>query len=209
MNVELIYNFFSSLTSHQKEQFGMLPELYLDWNSKINVISRKDIDNLVCNHILHSLAIARFISFKPGTTVLDVGTGGGFPGIPLAIMFPEVNFTLIDSIGKKLKVVDDIIEKTGLKNTRTIHTRAEDLKDKYQFIVTRGALSMDILWGLAQKLIDRKEQRNGLPNGVIALKGGNLDAELRRFKNISTQEDIAQYFDLPFFESKKVVYLPL
>lgn len=209
MNVELIYRFFPSLTDRQKEQFSLLPSLYLDWNSKINVISRKDVDNLVCNHILHSLAIAKFISFKPDTTILDIGTGGGFPGIPLAIIFPEAKFTLIDSIGKKLKVVDDVILKTGLENVKTIHTRAENLNDKYQFIISRGALSMDILRGLAQKLIDRKNQKNGIPNGIIALKGGSLDAELRNVKNIAVQEDILEYFDLPFFDSKKVVFLPL
>lgn len=209
MTIDSIFSYFPNISEQQKEQFERLPALYREWNQKINVVSRKDIDNIVCNHILHSLSIAKFITFKEGTTILDIGTGGGFPGIPLAIMFPESDFTLVDSIGKKLKVVENVSAQIGIKNVRTIHTRAENMKERFQFIVSRAALQMPILAKISKHLIDKKNQKNGLPNGIIALKGGDLTDELKEFSNIVSVESISDYFNEPFFETKKIVYLPL
>lgn len=211
-HLTLIPEFFPDLTDLQKEQFGALPGLYNEWNSKINVISRKDIDNIEEHHILHSLGIAKFTGFADDTEVLDIGTGGGFPGIPLAIMFPKAHFTLIDGTGKKIKVAQAVADAVGLKNVTAIHTRAEDLPgNSCHFIVSRGALPMPVLHSLGQKLIFRKKQSQGiLPNGILALKGGDLKDELFLFRNIVSTERLEDHFPgRPFFEEKKVIYLPL
>ena len=208
----LIEAHFPELSDRQKEQLSALPGLYREWNAKINVISRKDIDNIEEHHILHSLSIAKFTRFKEGTEIFDIGTGGGFPGIPLAIMFPDARFTLIDGTGKKITVVKAVAEAIGLKNVTALHSRAEDLPgNACHFIVSRGAMPMPDLYRLAQKLIFRKKQSPGaLPNGIIALKGGALTEELHPFKNVVSTEELSVYFPgLPFFEEKKVVYLPL
>ena len=182
--------------------------LYPEWNAKINVISRKDIDNLYEHHILHSLAIAKFLQFQPNTTVLDVGTGGGFPGIPLAILFPEVQFTLIDSIGKKIRVAQEIATAVGLKNVNCKQLRAEEEKGRYDFIVSRAVMPLTDLKKLVQKNIS-KQQHNALPNGLILLKGGDLQAEVYPFRNIAEVVNISDWFDEEFFKTKKIVYMPL
>lgn len=198
------------MSSEQIRQLGLLPSLYEEWNSKINVISRKDIDNIVTNHILHSMAIGKFISFRDQSKIFDIGTGGGFPGIPLAILFPQCKFTLIDSIGKKIKVVTAIAEAIGLKNVTCVHGRAESIKDnKCDFVVSRAAMQTSDLVDIARKLVDTKTQRNSMPNGVIALKGGDLQAELHPFRNLVSVEDLNEIFEEEFFETKKIVYLPL
>lgn len=209
MEISVIFELFPDLTDLQKEQLSLLPQLYKEWNEKINVISRKDIENVLEKHILHSMSVAKFIRFSDQTKILDLGTGGGFPGVPLSILFPNAKFCLVDSIGKKLKVVDDIIEKLSIKNIKTIHGRAESLNRDYHFVVSRAALSMEMLHTIGKKVIDKKEQFNGLPNGIIALKGGNLSEELKKFKNIITEENISGYIDRPYFETKKIIYLPL
>lgn len=208
MDKSVILNYFPNLTPEQSEQFGALDALYRDWNAKINVISRKDIDNLYLHHVLHSLAIARVIGFKPGTSVLDIGTGGGFPGIPLAILFPESRFRLIDSIGKKVRVATEVAQAIGLKNVEAYHRRGEEEKDKFDFVVSRAVMPLPDLVKIVRKNIAR-EQRNALPNGLIVLKGGNLDAELRPFGKVVEQTDITKLFADPWFEDKRVVYLPL
>jgi len=202
-----ILKYFPTLTEHQQEQFRRMYELYLDWNSKINVISRKDTDQLYTRHILHSLAIAKVISFKPGTRVLDVGTGGGFPGIPLAVLFPEVQFTLIDSIGKKIKVVADVAEQLGLSNIAAIHGRAEELKGKVDFVVSRAVTEMSAFLPWVWNKITPGGD-NEMTNGILYLKGGNLDAELEATKKSYALYPIQDFFDDPFFETKYVVYIP-
>lgn len=204
----IITKYFKELTAEQLEQYNALYELYTDWNSKINVISRKDIENLYEHHVLHSLAIAKIIRFVPGTTLVDVGTGGGFPGIPLAIMFPECKFQLVDSIGKKIKVAGAVAESIGLKNVTTSHSRMEEVKDKYQFIISRAVMPLTDLVKLTRKNISR-EQHNSLPNGLICLKGGELQAEIAPMKNIATLYDVSSFFNEPYFSTKKAVYLPL
>jgi 16S rRNA (guanine527-N7)-methyltransferase len=186
----------------------MLDELYHDWNAKINVISRKDIDNLYEHHVLHSLSIAELIRFKPGTKVMDLGTGGGFPGIPLAILFPEASFHLVDSIGKKIKVCQEIVNAIKLQNVTTQWCRAEEIKDKYHFVVSRAVMPLSDLVKIIHKNIS-KEQINGLPNGIICLKGGELEHETLPLKNQSQIYTLTDYFDEPFFETKKVVYTQL
>lgn len=208
MNHELILKYFPQLTYEQKRQFDALDALYRDWNAKINVISRKDIDNLYPHHILHSLGIARIIRFRPGTQVLDLGTGGGFPGIPLAILFPEVQFKLIDSIGKKVKVAAAVAEAIGLKNCVCEHKNVIEEKGKYDFIVSRAVMPMPDLVKLVRKNVHNKQQ-NSLPNGIITLKGGDIQAEMRPFKNRCEVWSLAQQFDDPFFETKKVAYVAL
>ena len=204
--MENILKYFPDITPRQKEQFAALYDLYYDWNSKINVISRKDIENLYLHHVLHSLAIAKYITFKPGTTIMDMGCGGGFPGIPLAIMFPEVQFHLVDSIGKKVRVAAEIANAIGLTNVRTSHSRAEEIKEKYSFVVSRAVMQLPDLVKICRKNIS-KEQNNALPNGIICLKDGDMTAETAPFKNCREIVDVSDYFQEDFFKDKKVVYV--
>lgn len=206
--MEEILNYFPQLTQHQVSQFEQLYPLYLDWNAKINVISRKDIENLYLHHVLHSLAIAQIIHFKPGTTILDVGTGGGFPGIPLAIMFPECKFTLIDSIGKKIRVGQEVSEAIQLKNIELKHLRVQEEKRKFDFVVSRAVMPLEDLVKLVKKNISPK-QHNALPNGLICLKGGELQHEIMPFKNIAVSYEVSDFFKEEFFKTKKVVFVPL
>ena len=203
-----LLKYFPSLTDKQKVQFEALYDLYVDWNAKINVISRKDIENLYEHHVLHSLAIAEIIHFQLGTRVLDVGTGGGFPGIPLAILFPETHFVLIDSIGKKIKVGTEVASSIGLKNIELKHLRVQDEKEKYDFVVSRAVMPLDDLVKLVKKNIS-KEQRNALPNGLICLKGGELQHEILPYKNIAELYNVSDFFTEEFFDTKKAVYVPL
>ena len=204
--MEIITKYFPNITELQAEQFAQLEVLYNDWNSKINVISRKDIHNLYEHHVLHSLGIAKLINFRPDTNIMDLGTGGGFPGIPLAILFPEANFHLVDSIGKKVRVAQEVATAIGLKNVRFSHARAEEIKDKYDFVVTRAVMSMVDLIKISRKNI-AKEQHNALPNGIIALKGGELDGEIAAMKNIAAVWPLNDYFEEEYFETKKVVHV--
>ncbi len=202
------FKYFPNLTSTQKQQFEALESLYRDWNSKINVISRKDIDNLYLHHVLHSLAIAKVINFAPGTTILDIGTGGGFPGIPLAIMFPECKFRLIDSIGKKIRVATEVATAIGLRNVEAFHRRGEEEKGKFHFVVSRAVMPLPDLVKIIQKNIS-PTQHNALPNGIIVLKGGNLTNELKPFGKVVELTEIANMFEDDWFEDKRVVYVPL
>ena len=204
--MELILKYFPDLTEEQKRQFAALYDLYTDWNSKINVISRKDIENLYEHHVLHSLGIAKVIRFKPGTTVMDLGTGGGFPGIPLAILFPEVQFHLVDSIGKKVRVATEIAGSIGLKNVTTRHARAEEEKQLFDFVVSRAVMPLTDLLKIIRKNISPKQQ-NALPNGLICLKGGELERETMPVKNKTTMWNLKEFFGEEFFETKKVVYV--
>jgi len=206
--MELINKYFPHLTSTQKSQFEALYNLYLEWNEKINVISRKDIVNLYEHHVLHSLAIAEVLNFQSGTTILDVGTGGGFPGIPLAILFPESKFVLIDSIGKKIKVGTEVSDAIDLKNISLKHLRVQEEKDKYDFVVSRAVMPLDDLVKLVKKNISKK-QINAMPNGLICLKGGELHHEIISYKNIAQIYEISDYFQEEFFKTKKAVYVPL
>ena len=203
--IEKILKYFPHLTETQKRQLELLMTLYPEWNEKINVISRKDIDNIEVNHILHSLAIAKFISFKPGSSVLDFGCGGGLPGIPLAILFPDVHFHLIDRIGKKVKVAQEIASAIGLKNVTFQHGDSGECHDKFDFVVSRAVMPQPDLVRLARKNISTKQQ-NGLPNGVIALKGGDLQAEIATLKSKTEVADIENYFSEDYFKTKKIVY---
>ncbi len=204
MSVALLQKYFPDLSEIQISQFEKLEKLYNEWNEKINVISRKDMESLYEKHILHSLGIAKVMEFAPGTKVLDIGTGGGFPGIPLAIIFPEVNFTLVDSIGKKITVVKEVAEAIGLKNVTALHARAEDLKDKFHFVVSRAVTRMPVFLIWLKGKFD-KEEFNPKPNGVLYLKGGDLTEELEGLK--TELFDLQNYFEGDFFETKKVVYL--
>ncbi len=204
MSVTLIEKYFPNLTDHQREQFAALETLYGDWNEKINVISRKDMDSLYEKHILHSLGIAKVMEFAPLTKVLDIGTGGGFPGIPLAILFPEVSFTLADSIGKKITVVREVAEAVGLQNVTPVHTRAEQIKDRFHFVVSRAVTQMPVFLRWLHGKFE-KEQFNPKHNGILYLKGGDLAEELAGLRAEIFQ--LTDYFDEPFFETKKVVYL--
>lgn len=205
--MKLIQQYFPNLTGQQTERFVALFGLYQDWNEKINVISRKDIDQIYLRHVLHSLAIAKFIRFTPHTKLIDVGTGGGFPAIPLAVMFPECEFTLLDSIGKKIRVASSVAESLGLENCRFENRRMEQEQRKYDFILSRAAMSFADLVRVSAKNVSRT-QRNALPNGIIALKGGDLDNELKDFKGAEVVE-ISEYFEENFFETKKIVYSPI
>ncbi len=196
------------LTGTQEQQFLALGSLYPEWNAKINVISRKDIDNLYEHHILHSLAIAKVINFKDGTQVMDVGTGGGFPGIPLAILFPDVSFLLVDSVGKKVKVAAEVAASVGLTNVRCVQARVEDISGKFDFVVSRAVMPLPDLVRLTRKNIMEK-QRNALPNGLICLKGGELSEELKPFKRIAEVTPLSQFFSEDYFKTKKVVYVPM
>ena len=206
--MEIIRKYFPHLTEDQINKFKQLDELYHDWNAKINVISRKDIDNLYEHHVLHSLAIAEMIRFKPGTKVMDLGTGGGFPGIPLAIMFPETTFHLVDSIGKKIKVCQEVANALQLKNVTTQWCRAEEIKDKYHFVVSRAVMPLADLVKIIKKNIST-EQINALPNGIICLKGGELEKEPLPLKKQTEIYPLTDYFEEPFFETKKIVYTQL
>lgn len=205
--MDLILQYFPDLTDLQKQQFQKLDVLYKDWNSKINVISRKDIDQLYTNHVLHSLAIAKIQSFQPGSTILDVGTGGGFPGIPLAILFPESNFYLIDVIAKKINVVKAVVEELDLKNVKAEQIRAQNVKQDFDFIVSRAVTNMPDFVSWIKDKIKTRDNHN-LPNGILYLKGGDLTQELKDFPN-ATEYNISDFFEPEFFETKKVVHLPL
>ena len=206
--MEIITKYFNNLTEEQRTQFAALYDLYTDWNSKINVISRKDIQNLYEHHVLHSLGIAEIINFKPGTKIMDLGTGGGFPGIPLAIMFPECQFHLVDSIGKKVRVATEIATAIGLKNVTFRHCRAEEEKQKFDFVVSRAVMPLADLLKIIRKNIS-KEQKNGLPNGLICLKGGELEKERSAVKGLVEETGLSDYFSEEYFETKKVVYVPI
>jgi 16S rRNA (guanine527-N7)-methyltransferase len=204
--MEIILKYFPGLTSGQKEKLSMLDSLYRNWNEKINLISRKDIDGLYEKHILHSLAIARIIRFSEGSRILDVGTGGGFPGIPLAILFPEVGFHLIDSIGKKIKVVQSIAEELKLKNVHAEQIRAEQLKTKYDFIVSRAVTQLPEFIKWVGKNVS-PVQRNAMPNGILYLKGGITDEEIKHYKNRICVFNLSEYFTESWFETKKLIYI--
>ena len=205
--MDLLLKYFPKLTQEQIIQFSKLQELYKDWNLKINVVSRKDIDELYLRHVLHSLGIAKVVQFKPNTKVLDVGTGGGFPGIPLAILFPETHFHLVDSIGKKIKVVNEVAEGLGLQNISTTHGRVEEDQDTYDFIVSRAVTNMSNFVKIVNGKISSKN-KNQLKNGILYLKGGDLSDELKDFKHVKSFK-INSYFNDTFFDTKKIVYLPM
>ena len=203
--MEIIQKYFTDLTEQQLQQFDQLQELYKDWNLKINVVSRKDIDELYLRHVLHSLGIAKVMKFQLNAKVMDVGTGGGFPGIPLAILFPETRFHLVDAIGKKIKVVNEVVEGLGLKNVKTSNCRVEEVKDTYDFIVSRAVAKMETFVNWTKGKIAKK-QNHELKNGILYLKGGDLSEELQKYTS-ATIYDLTNYFDEPFFETKKVVHL--
>ncbi|MBT5288710.1 MAG: 16S rRNA (guanine(527)-N(7))-methyltransferase RsmG [Flavobacterium sp.] len=205
--MDLLLKYFPNLTQLQISQFSQLQELYKDWNLKINVVSRKDIDELYLRHVLHSLGIAKVVQFKPNTKVLDVGTGGGFPGIPLAILFPETQFHLVDSIGKKIKVVNDVSEGLGLQNIKTTHGRVEEIKGTYDFIVSRAVAQMETFVFWTKGKINKKQQ-HPIKNGILYLKGGDLSDELKKYTS-ATIYNLPDYFAEDFFETKKVVHLPM
>lgn len=206
-NSNLISDYFPELTQLQKEQFDALYDLYTEWNAQINVVSRKDIESLYLHHVLHSLGIAKFIAFKPGEKVLDVGTGGGFPGLPLAILFPETSFHLVDSIGKKIKVVKEIASAIGLENLKTNHSRAEDVEGKFHFVVSRAVTQLKDFYPWVQNKFER-ESINAIPNGILYLKGGDLTAEISESRLKAEVYPLSDYFKEPFFETKAIVYIP-
>ena len=206
--MNLIAQYVPNLTDEQRRQFAMLDELYRDWNAKINVISRKDIDNLYEHHVLHSLAIAKTINFRPGTKILDFGTGGGFPGVPLAIMFPDCQFKLIDGTGKKVRVAQEVATAIGLKNCQPEHLRGEDEKGKYDFVVSRAVMPLPDLVKIVRKNIEKRQQ-NAMGNGVFCLKGGELQAEIQPFRHIVEVNAISNWFAEEWFKEKSVIYLPL
>ncbi len=205
--MKTILKYFTALTEEQQQQLEMLDALYREWNAKINVISRKDIDNLYEHHVLHSMAIAKIANFRPGTKILDFGTGGGFPGVPLAILFPECQFKLIDGTGKKIRVAQEVCNAIGLKNCQPTHLRGEEEKGKYDFIVSRAVMPLPDLVKIVTKNVAR-EQHNALPNGIICLKGGDLQEETRPYRNIVETTEISQFFDEEWFKEKYIIYLP-
>lgn len=206
--MEQILKYFPELTDVQKSQFSALYDLYLDWNSKINVISRKDIENLYEHHVLHSLAIAKTVRFRPETSILDFGTGGGFPGIPLAIMFPECRFKLIDGTGKKILVAQEVAKAIGLTNCSPVHLRGEEEKGKFDFVVSRAVMQLPDLMKIVRKNVSNKHQ-NALPNGVICLKGGDVQAEVHPYRNIAEVTDISDFFSEEWFKGKHIIYVPV
>lgn len=206
--MDSIIKYFPAITDEQRHQYEQLFELYKDWNSKINVISRKDIDNLYEHHVLHSLAIAKALRFKDGTKIMDFGCGGGFPGIPLAIMFPECQFKLIDGTGKKIRVCQEIASAIGLKNVVAEHLRGENEKGKFDFIVSRAVMPLPDMVKIVRKNVS-KEQHNAMPNGIFCLKGGNLQSEIHPFKNIVEQTDLSSFFNEEWFKEKHLIYLPI
>ena len=206
--MDSIIKYFPTITDEQRHQYEQLFELYKDWNSKINVISRKDIDNLYEHHVLHSLAIAKALRFKDGTKIMDFGCGGGFPGIPLAFMFPECQFKLIDGTGKKIRVCQEIASAIGLKNVVAEHLRGEDEKGKFDFIVSRAVMPLPDMVKIVRKNVS-KEQHNAMPNGIFCLKGGNLQSEIHPFKNIVEQTDLSSFFNEEWFKEKHLIYLPI
>lgn len=206
--MEIITRYFKNLSEEQQRQFQALDALYHDWNAKINVISRKDIDNLYEHHVLHSLAIAKALNFRPGTKVLDFGCGGGFPGVPLAIMFPEVKFRLIDGTGKKVRVAQEISDAIGLKNVDACHIRGEEEKGQYDFIVSRAVMPLPDLVKIVRKNISKRQQ-NSMPNGILCLKGGNLDAELHNYRNVVEKTELSTFFTEEWFKEKFLIYLPM
>jgi len=206
--VSIITKYFPDLTAHQVEQFTQLMDLYTHWNSQINVISRKDIDLLYERHVLHSLGIAKVTQFAPGSKIMDVGTGGGFPGIPLAIMFPEVDFLLVDSIGKKIKVVNEVAAGLGLKNVRTTHERAEKINEQFDFIVSRAVTEFPEFYSWIRNKVSKKN-KNEFENGILYLKGGDLKEELKSFRNRILLFELKNYFEEEFFDTKKVVYMAM
>lgn len=206
--MEIIKKYFANITAEQQRQFAALWDLYHDWNSKINVISRKDIDNLYEHHILHSLSIAKALNFRPGTKILDFGTGGGFPGIPLAILFPECSFKMIDGTGKKIRVVQEVAQAIGLTNVNAQHLRGEEERGKYDFIVSRAVMPLPDLVKIIRKNIST-QQRNAMVNGLLCLKGGNLEEELKPFARQVEFTPLSQWFDEEWFQEKNLIYLPL
>ena len=206
--MEIIRKYFPELTDAQLHQLEQLDGLYRDWNAKINVISRKDIDALYEHHVLHSMAIAKAVNFRPGTEILDFGTGGGFPGIPLAILFPECRFKLIDGTGKKIRVAQEVCNAIGLKNCQPAHLRGEDEKGMYDFVVSRAVMPLPDLAKIVRKNIS-KTQRNATPNGIICLKGGELQAELQPFRNVVEVNPISTWFEEEWFKEKNVICLPI
>ena len=208
MTSDIIRTYFPQISDEQQRQLDALGDLYRDWNAKINVISRKDIDNLYEHHVLHSLAIAKVLNFRPDTAILDFGTGGGFPGIPLAILFPECHFKLIDGTGKKIRVAQEVANAIGLKNCQPVHLRGEEEKGKYDFVVSRAVMPLPDLVKIVKKNIGKKQQ-NALPNGILCLKGGDLQAELRPFYKIVETTDISNFFTEEWFKGKHVIYLPI
>lgn len=204
----IIFRYFIHLSETQKDQFSKLAALYQDWNEKINVISRKDVENLYTNHVLHSLGIAKLIAFKPGAQVLDVGTGGGFPGIPLAILFPETQFHLVDSIGKKITVVKAVAEALNLTNVKAEQIRAEQIKGKYDFIISRAVTRMKEFHGWIHQKV-KAESKHSLDNGILYLKGGDLEEEMNELKKRYSIHDLTDFFEEEFFQTKKVVYIPI
>lgn len=206
--MELILKYFPSLSKEQQQQIAALNDLYREWNAKINVISRKDIDNLYERHVLHSMAIAKMIHFRPGTRIFDFGTGGGFPGIPLSILFPECKFKLIDGTGKKIRVAQAVSEAIGLKNCHPVQLRGEEEREKYDFIISRAVMPLPDLAKIVGKNISKKQQ-NAMPNGIICLKGGDLQAELHPYRHIAESQELHQWFEEEWFKQKYVVYLPM
>jgi 16S rRNA (guanine527-N7)-methyltransferase len=208
MTADIVKKYFPNLSEKQLEQFELLFPLYTEWNEKINVISRKDIDHVMLHHVLHSLAIAKIIDFRPGTEILDVGTGGGFPGIPLAILFPECQFLLVDSIGKKIKVVEEVAKALGLLNVQAKHARAEDIDQDFEFVVSRAVTRITPFYYWVRKKIS-PNHFHAMRNGILYLKGGDLTEELEEFGKKHTLFDISTYFEEDFFETKKVLYVPM